>query len=407
MKKQSIFIIVIAIIFTIVYVYAFDSKLDLNGDNANYLRLAKNLSQGLGYSNITANGVAPTNFYPPGYPAFLSLFMMLGINSLVFFKVLNGIFLFLSLWGMYYLVNKLTGKTYLAFVVAILTLLSPQLIHFSNIAMSEMLYLFTTVVCFLSLYQYAQKNSDTFWKSPYFYIAIVSAAASFYIRTVGSTVIFALLVFFLFRKEWFASIAAVGGIVLLNLPWSIRNSLAGLESRYMGTIMTVNPWRPEEGSISSVGELIDKMIANFDEIVIKGIKEILFPFVEIDYQVPSGFLAIVIGLLILAVLFYGAWNLDKMKWFFVAYLVSCIGLLLLWHGGNGSRYLVTIAPVLFVLFYLGIYKLLCLLLKGKQKLATALPFAFLVMVFFMLPPLQMQAKRLKNPIIRLMKTILR
>jgi hypothetical protein len=102
-----------------------------------------------------------------------------------------------------------------------------------------------------------------------------------------------------------------------------------------------------------VSELIAKMIKNFDEIAIKGIKEILFPFITADYEASSSFFAIIISLLILAVLFYGAWNFGKLKWFFISYLLANIGLLLLWHGGNGNRYLVTIAPLIFALFYVG------------------------------------------------------
>ena len=396
MKKQTIYVIVRTILYVIVYSYSFDSKLDINGDNATYLHLARNLSQGFGFSDVTANGVVPTNFYPPGYPALLSIFMSLGINNLFFFKLLDGLFLFLSIGGLFFLVKRITKQTNLAFVIAAITIFSPQLMHFSNIVMSEMFYVFCTTVCFVSLIQYADKSNSDFWKSPYYYISIISVVIAYHIRAIGSTAIFGLLVFFMFRKEWKATVVSAVGIVLLLLPWIIRNSLAGLGSRYLGPIMTVNPWRPEVGSISSVGEMIAKMIANFDEILIKGIKEILFPFLTIDYQTPSGFFDVVTCLLILAVLFYGAWNLGKLKWFFIAYLLANIGLLLLWNGGNGSRYLVTVAPLIFILFYVGIYFLLVHIFKLK-RVAQTIPFVFLIMILLMLAPLQMLAKQAKEP----------
>lgn len=397
MKKKPLFLIILTILYVIVYIYSFDSKLDLNGDNANYIRFARNIANGLGYSNVTADGVIPTNFYPPGYPALLSVFMSLGIDNLLFFKILDGIFLLLSIIGLFFVVKNITRQKNLAFVIAVLTIFSPLLMHFSNMVMSEMFYLFCTTVCFLSLYKYSVQNDPKFWKSPYFYIAIVTAVAAYHIRTIGSTLIFAVIVFFAFRKEWKTTLASIASIVLLMIPWSIRNSSLGLESRYLGTIMTVNPWRPEEGSISSVSELIAKMIKNFDEIAIKGIKEILFPFITADYEASSGFFAIIISLLILAVLFYGAWNLGKLKWFFISYLLANIGLLLLWHGGNGNRYLVTIAPLIFALFYVGIHSLLVHFLKLKEKTAQNIPFVFLLMFFFMFTPLQLQAGYAKEP----------
>lgn len=397
MKKQSIFLVIIAALFAVVYFYSFDSKLDLNGDNANYIRLARNMSTGLGYSFNTAQGVEPTNFYPPAYPAFLSVFMSMGISSLIFFKLLDGLFLFLSIAGLFYLLKRLTLQDNLALVVAVMTIISPQILHFSCIVMSEMFYLFTSVVCFVSLYKYSTSDKTKFWQSPYFYLAIISAALSYYIRTVGTTVIFSMLVFFLFRKEWKAAGASAVSIVALLLPWSLRNSSLGLESRYLGTIMTINPWRPEEGTVSSVGDMIDKMLLNFDEIMIKGIKEILFPFLTIDYEAPSSYFAIIMGVAVIAVIFYGAWNMNKLKWVFVAYMLSSIGLLLLWHGGNGSRYLVPIAPVLFMLFYLGLISLARRVLRLSDKVAAFVPFGFLIVVLMMIPPMQMLAKMSKEP----------
>ena len=92
--------------------------------------------------------------------------------------------------------------------------------------------------------------------------------------------------------------------MLLLLPWSLRNAAYGIESRYFGTIMTVNPWRPEMGTVSSVGEMWSKMVTNFDETVLKGFREILFPFLSIDYAQPSDFGGWVAGLLVLTVIVY-------------------------------------------------------------------------------------------------------
>lgn len=41
--------------------------------------------------------------------------------------------------------------------------------------------------------------------------------------------------------------------------------------------MTVNPWRPEAGSIASIGEFANKMVKNFDDTVLKGFADVLFP----------------------------------------------------------------------------------------------------------------------------------
>ena len=402
MKKDYIFILLLAVFFCAVYAFAFDSKLDLNGDNANYLRYAQNIVKGDGYSTTTVNGLVAASQYPPAYSTFLAFFMFFGIHSLVFFKILNGILFFTSLALLFYMLRKLTDNVSLAFAATLLPVFSPQLQHFSNIVMSEMLFLFFSVFCFFAFYQYRQKSKPCFWKSPWFYVIILSATGAYYTRTVGMALILSVIVFFLFRKEWKQAVFSFLGIVLLNIPWSIRNAAHDIESRYFGTIMTVNPWRPESGTISTFGELVEKMIDNFDETVIKGFKEILFPFLQIDYGVPSGFWAVIGGILIVAVVFYGVWNLKTLRWAMIAYLVGQIGLFMLWHGGNGTRYVVPVAPFIFVGFYVGVYYLLSTvfkkwIIKKENNFTNHLAYAFLFLLFAMWTPLKTQAENAKFP----------
>lgn len=397
MKRNYIFLALLAIIFAGVYIYVFDSKLDLNGDNAIYLRLADTMSKGHGYSSATIDGFKPASHFPPGYSTFLAFFMLFGIHSLVFFKVLNGLLFFASLVLLFFIIKRSTQNTPLAFVTTALPIFSPQLQHFSNMVMSEMLFFFFSVLCIYSLFQYTRNKKDCFWTSPWFYVTFISAAFSYHVRTVGMANIFAVVVFFLFRKEWKQTLFSFLGVVLLIIPWIIRNSVHGIESRYFGTIMTVNPWRPESGTISTFGELVEKMIHNFDETVIKGFKEILFPFMNIDYGTASGFLAVAGGLLIVAVVFWGAWNLKEIRWALFALLVGHIGLFMLWHGGNGSRYVVPIAPFIYICFYTGIYSALKMIFKKENKFTQNMAYIFLVMILAMWPAVKSQAMFSKQP----------
>lgn len=398
MKKDYLFYIIISVFFAFTYYYTFDSKLDLNGDNATYLRLAKNIADGHGYSSKTPDGYLPTGVFPPGYSFFLSVFMFLGIKSLVFFKVLNGLLLLGSLLLLYYFVKKSTQSKALAFVTSFLCVFSPLLLYFSGIAMSEMLFLFFSVACMLALFNYAQQNKKEWWKSHWFYLAIVFSVGAYYVRAVGMAAFLAVIVFFLFRKEWKQAVCGLAGIVVLVLPWVIRNSVHGIESRYFGTIMMVNPWRPEKGTISSFSELFDKMPKNFDETVIKGFKEVLFPFLQIDYGTTSGILAIIGGLIIVAAVFYGAWQFKHVRWALIAYLLGHIGFFLLWQGGNGARYVTPIAPFVFICFYTGIYAVLRqFIFKKENSFSVNLPYAFLIMVFFMIAPIKSLAARMKQP----------
>lgn len=396
--------VVITLFFIVVYYNCFDAKLDLNGDNATYIRLARNIAEGLGYSNISHEGVAPASHFPPGYSAFLSLFVTLGLDNLILFKILNGVLLLFSIFMLYMLSCRLSGNKALALTASILICFSPHLMHFASMAMSEMLYLMLTVLAFVALYRYTA-SKHLFYKSPWFYVALLSAVASYHVRTVGASIIFAVLLFFLFRKEWKASLASLFGMVLLLLPWMVRNAVHGIESRYFGTIMTVNPWRPELGTVSSVGEMFSKMITNIDETVIKGFREILFPFLDINYQEPSGAMGIVAGLLVACVVLYGCWSLGgrNFRFPFLAFILANIGLFALWHGGNGSRYVVPIAPYLFFFFYFGLYNIVILALQKVLKLSVNeskmkwQPYLLLLLLLPMVAPVKEQSAIAAQP----------
>ena len=404
--KKYIPLLAVVLVFAAVYTFCFDAKLDLNGDNAAYIQLARNLSHGLGYSNVAPGGITPAGHFPPGYPFFLALFMWVGIDNLVFFKILNGLLLLFSIVALFALSRRLSGNNVaVATTAALLTCFSPHLMHFASMAMSEMLYLACVVLAFAALYRYAVQQPVSFYRSPWFYAALLAAGAAYYIRTVGASILFAVLLFFLFRKEWKAAAASVGGIVLLLLPWSIRNAVCGIESRYFGTIMVVNPWRPEMGTVSSVGEMFSKMITNFDETVLKGFAEILFPFLSIDYQHPSGFGGIVAGLAILAVVLYGCWLLGgkNFRYPFLGFIAANIGLFALWHGGNGSRYVVPVAPFLYLFFYFGLYNLL--VLAARKIMKTTIDavhvqrwaYAALFLLIPMYTPVEAQAQLSRQP----------
>jgi hypothetical protein len=56
----------------------------------------------------------------------------------------------------------------LAFVATALALFSPKILEFASMVMSEMFFFACSVVFFISLYQYAQKDTVRFFKVPGF-----------------------------------------------------------------------------------------------------------------------------------------------------------------------------------------------------------------------------------------------
>ncbi|MDE7149049.1 MAG: hypothetical protein K2O01_01360, partial [Bacteroidales bacterium] len=100
MRSPAVFYSLIGILTVLcmgLFAYTVDPKLDLNGDNVAYIRLAHALADGQGYSNVSADGVVtPASHFPPGYPAILSVMIRMGLDSLIAFKIIKGLCLLLS-----------------------------------------------------------------------------------------------------------------------------------------------------------------------------------------------------------------------------------------------------------------------------------------------------------------------
>lgn len=396
-KLSYLLLLLIGIVLSGTYSYTLDKKLDLNGDNASYIILARNMSQGLGYVNTTVDGIKPASHFPPGYSFILQLFMRMGIDNLLFFKILNAVFLFASLCLLFFVFKRCTKQIWLIACILVLCCFSTQLLHFAGMAMSEMSYMFFTVLGIFSLWKYAESDKQEWYGSPWFWTAIVASVAAYHIRTVGMALILSIVVFFLFRKQWLAAGASLVSQIALMLPWILRNKYYGLESRYFGTIMTVNPWRPEEGTISSVGEFMEKMWTNLDQTVIAGFPQVLFPFLSPETNEPSGVWGIMVGIIVLSIVVWGAWNTGKMRWFMLALLAGNIGLFALWHGGNGTRYVTPIIPLVYLFFYNGVFAFIKLFLKDKLADDTKWAFVLLFLIIPMIKPLQEMHKQSAMP----------
>ena len=62
-RETWLTLILITVVFLFVYQFIFDSKIDLNGDNASYYILGKAINGGEGYVNINSIYKTPNNHF--------------------------------------------------------------------------------------------------------------------------------------------------------------------------------------------------------------------------------------------------------------------------------------------------------------------------------------------------------
>ena len=378
-------VIILAVLAVAVYAWCFDSKLDLNGDNATYISLAQNLASGHGYSDMAYGGeFVPASQFPPGYPFLLSLMVRLGLDSLVAFKILNGILLMLSLLLVFLLFRGVTESFPFACLVTLLCLAAPRLVRFATIAMSETGYMLLILLSFFALWK-VSKGGKRF--GLWFWIASLAAVASYYFRGLGISIMAAVIVFFLFRKEWLrAGVSAIFQLLLV-LPWTLRNRALGIESRYLDTVTMVNPWRPDLEQVGGFGDLLKKAWINLYDTTLNGFRCILFPGSCPSWNGEVVWISVIVGLVILAVVVYGLWRMKPLRFALLTFLAANLAIFMAWHSGNDYRYAVPYIPIVIAGFW---YGLKCLLERFFKKLNPAWVMAPLAALALVLSFLQLR-----------------
>ncbi|MBR6269758.1 MAG: hypothetical protein IKR30_04215 [Bacteroidales bacterium] len=378
-------VILLAVLAVAVYIWCFDSKIDLNGDNATYISLARNLASGQGYSDMAYGGAfVPASQFPPGYPFLLSLMVRLGLDSIVAFKILNGVLLMISLLLVFLLFRGLTGSFPFACLITLLCLAAPRLVRFATIVMSETGYMTFILLAFFALWRVSKGNGRF---GPWFWVASVSAVASYYFRGLGISVMAAVIIFFLFRKEWLrAGVSAVSQLLLI-LPWTLRNRALGIESRYLDTVSMVNPWRPEQEQVGGVGDFIKKAWVNLYDTTLNGFRRILFPGSCPSWDEGIVWISVITGIVILAVVVYGLWRMKPLRFALLTFLAANIAIFMAWHSGNDFRYAVPYIPIIVSGFWYGLKCLLERCFKNFNPAFVLAPLAA-VSLFLSVPELR-------------------
>lgn len=373
--ENFIYMIIITILFLGVYGYIFDRKLDLNGDNAYYIVLGKALSQGEGYVNIASINKVPNNHYPPGYPFIISLFMYIS-DTPVFLKLINGIFLLISLHLLYYLFKYFSNSSKIAFVTVFFLLLNSHMLLYGTMLMSEMSFILLSFLC-IYLVHIADLESNLFRK-PHLYLILITLVGSYYIRSTGLALFAGLILYFLFKRYWKAAVFIGIGFITLATPWIIRGQKLG-GSSYIKPLVMINPYRAELGN-AELADYFNRIIANVSRYITREIPNSTMPFIKVNYLSEISPIEWLIGLPVLAMIGYGLYKLGRKGLIIILYVAATFGILLLWpEVWTGIRFVLPIVPFLFFALVIGIYYGMTYILSSIK---IKLKFNILVLLIF-------------------------
>lgn len=205
-----------------------------SGDNAYYMILAKSMATGQGFSNISEPGSPAFKLYPYAYPALLSLQMhVVGADRpladmIVPLKVSSALFFAGSLILLFYLVSR-WHSIHAAFVTAMLFAVSPLALRYSSDVMSETPFLFFSLAT-LAITLKAIERPVSLGKD---LTAGAALALTFYVRTVGITLIAATLIYVLVKCGFRRALTLGLVLLVLLIPWLYQEMAYDTSPTYM------------------------------------------------------------------------------------------------------------------------------------------------------------------------------
>ncbi len=336
-NTKKVFLPSLILIFVLILI-SFDTRYFLGGDNIRYIILAESLLSGKGYRDINLPSSPPHTTYPPGFPLLLVPFLLLfGEN----YPLLNTLPLLLSFLSLLILYKILRQKEHFVFF---LFALSPIFIEYSHILLSEMPFLFASLLTFYLWQRYETTRSPIF-----LILSFLSLTFAIFIRTAGISILPAFFFYLLLRKRYKELLLLLGIFLLFFLPYSLRNLSLGRGSGYLELFTYKNPYNPEEGKIG-LSEYLVRFGKNCYLYNFSVLPQMLFP-----YNLSS-LLSFLLGLFSLFLIIIAIYQKLKMREFlYPLYLIFSFFILFSWpEVWTGDRFLLPLFPFLIYYLFYGI-----------------------------------------------------
>jgi hypothetical protein len=333
-------------------------------DDGAYLALARSLAEGGGYAYSNLPGSVPGVKYPPAYPAVLAVtWKLFGLypENLTALKALNALFWSLAAGGTF-LLFALGGRARVIAtgLVATYAFLTVPSMSVATVLLSEPLFLLACVVALLLAAadpSRAGPPSDpglggrwVFGGELGWAAAVgLAGAVAFLTRSIGLTLIIALLVPPLLHRRWQSAgfMAAMAGVPAIAwLAWA-RSRAADVPEPIAGQYGSYGNWLTqglEGGALARSGEVLGANWGPF-------IETLQFVWVPRAEGLALGIVLLVAG----AAALYGAYRVWERNPALVLFPVVYLGLVFIWPY-EPYRFYYAIVPVLTLLALEGLWE---------------------------------------------------
>jgi len=195
-------------------------------DDGHYLILARTLAEGAGYHYTNLPGAPAATHFPPGYPLLLApLWWIAPVfpANVAYFKLINVALLPLAALSIRAFMRRVAGLGAIAAAgVAIVSVASVPLLYLTGLLFSEIAFI--VALCWvLILVESRVARAASSWRD--WLLVGLAVGALALLRTVGVTLLPALLAVLGLRGRWRDAGIALGGALICLLPWQWWTSL--------------------------------------------------------------------------------------------------------------------------------------------------------------------------------------
>ncbi|MBE0680362.1 MAG: hypothetical protein IH589_00475 [Anaerolineales bacterium] len=323
-------------------------QLGTSYDDAHYIILAESLSSGQGYQLINFPRPQIERAFPPGWPVLLMPWVRLFPGNYDLLKLFSLLLWLASILLIYKLFSKRIESPQLEIVTG-LAAINPLLVGTSVTVMSESAYLFFSL---LALIVFDKWNETANGKKDWLVVLIaVLAMYTQLIRTIGVSLVMALLVYFLltrrFREAGITTGVFVSGI-LLQTWLNLRNGGSVVSASYETQVFN-------SSLLDKIGQMGSNALGYFNEILVGSLIPIFGSKVTAylgshGLEALPAFVNILILFLVVGGLALSGKKFHAMDIYVAIYF---LGILAFWNPKVGSvkaRFLIPILPFLY--FYL-------------------------------------------------------
>ena len=335
--------------------WVFDPKLSLNGDNAEFITLARSLVAGQGLQYVNLPEPIPATKYPFGFPILLLPMEWLFPGEWVPMKILVLIIFSIGIAVLYLVVRSrleilpslavvfvsiACGKSWLTDVSGVNSF-GPLLLHFSHQIMSEGPYLTVSLLAVWlmghGISQSGIRRNKTLW------LGIMCVIGAYYIRSAGIALIFSFFVYLLILRDTKRAFFFIAVCFVAWIPWTVRNSSVGDGAVYVQQLLMINPYYPDRGFLG-ISELLERIVENSLLYLNIYLPRLLWPYSYGGEEMGPE------SVFILMIAIYTIWKAIRSKRdiFLVIYTTCGLGIAILWPWVD-MRFLIGIVP--FIVYF--------------------------------------------------------